>query len=146
MAFFSGPVRGGKILIRVAVLRPDAQSKNVLPQHAYAALVDTGAMSSCISPKVVESLGLVSEGLRTVRTASGKIDVRLYHVDLHILVGMLSGVEREGGGEVRYSVFSKTKLEVSEIAQPQSFDVLVGMDVLSECSLFVSGGQFTFCY
>lgn len=146
MAFFSGPVRGGQIFIRVAILRHDEQTETAPPQRAYAALVDTGASGSCISPKVIAELGLISEGKRAVMSATETVDANLYHIDLHIPVVMPSIKDAGDRGHVQYSVFSRTKLEVAEITPSNTFDVLLGMDILAQCSLFVSGGQFTFCY
>ena len=137
MPFFSGPITNRQILIGVAVTRPDEKGVQLgSPKHSYRAMVDTGATATCISPKVVANLQLLSEGKRLITSATQQTEVNQYHVNLHIPI--TSGIE--------ISILTKLELEVTEISQPKDYDVLLGMDLLERCSLFISGGQFTFCY
>lgn len=149
MAFFNGKIVDHQILIQVVVSRPDKE-RSIHAQHdVYDALVDTGATASCISPKVVKDLGLSSESKVPIVSATEATSLNLYHVDIHIPITKSRGMLRAEGPAKHHTqtnILSGRGLEVTEIAQPKNFDVLLGMDVLAECSLFISAGRFTFCY
>ena len=159
MPFFSQRIEGDQILIDVRILQPgdNIREKMDSVQHAFKALVDTGAMRTFISPRVVAKLGLMSEGKISVISATEKTAANLYHVDFHIPITKILDMTRVGNkikGRQQVSLHSFMGLEVGEFAQPPSenirYDVLLGMDVLMQCSLFISsnpaGPFITFCY
>lgn len=155
MPFFSQAIQGSQILINVAVLQPgdDIRKKYRSPKHAYKALVDTGATNTGISLKVAKNVGLLPQSKRTIITASQQVAVNVYNIDLHILIEKVVHVVPKGGKIAKpHSQFSvlSSRLQVTEFPQATNFDVILGMDVLSECSLFISGNNgapfVTFCY
>lgn len=83
--------------------------------HSYDAIWDTGAMSSCLSPKIAEEIGLFPIDTILIRGVGNNATIRrpVYLVDLKVSSGMvirgvkIIGVEIAGG------------------------DVLIGMDVIS---------------
>lgn len=152
MPFFNQKIEGSQIIIdNVAILQPgdDIRKRIRSPRHAYKALVDTGATNTCISPKVAENVGLLPQGKKPLTSATQQqVNVNVYDVALHIVIEKIVPVAPKGGMNKQRSQFSvlSSRLQVTEFAQPANFDVLLGMDVLSECVLFISGGQFTLCY
>ena len=106
----------------VAKLEPDMEFTT------FRALWDTGATCSAISARVVMLLGLMPVSKETVTHAGGQSVVDIYSVGIvlpnNILVPLVDVFEGD---------FS-------------SFDVLIGMDIISQCDFSVSnvGGKTTF--
>lgn len=75
-----GGVDNGRILLNVVVGLPDT-----LPTKAFRALIDTGASMSCVTPALVEHLGLrrVVEWDR-LEGVHGPGEVPIYHVFMGI--------------------------------------------------------------
>lgn len=89
----------------------------------FQALLDTGAQGTLISPKVVEQTGLKPISYTYIMPASGSpVRTRKYRTDVGLNIGE-SGTMRVRVGEM---------LEVAELPfQPDNFDVLLGMDYLT---------------
>ena len=106
----------------VAKIEPDMEYKT------FRALWDTGANCSAISTRVVMLLGLVPVSKESMTHAGGQSIVDIYSVGIvlpnNVLVPLVDVFESD---------FS-------------SFDVLIGMDIISQCDLSVSnlGGKTTF--
>ncbi|MCY4047591.1 MAG: retropepsin-like aspartic protease [Candidatus Dadabacteria bacterium] len=138
MPFFSGLISPRKqILIDVLLGRP-----SVAPNHksSYVALVDTGATITCISPKVIKNLKLTPVGKNPIQAATQKTNTNLYHVSFHIPIAQAQGKN------LKIHFHSNSNMQVAEIIQPPDYDVLLGMDVLETCSLFIASGRFTLGY
>lgn len=155
MPFFSRDIKGGQIIINVVVLQPGDNIQKMIhsPQHVYKALVDTGATNTCISQHVAKTVGLLPQSKKLVTSATQSVAVNSYDIDIHIPIErVLSSMSSDGIAQKRsqISVLSSINLQVTELMQQSGFDVLLGMDVLLECSLFISGNHgdpfITFCY
>ena len=98
----------------------------------YGALLDTGAQTTMISPRVVEEEGLEAIGLGSIVPVSGKpITTQKYRIPLSIPVGR--------GTEV---FVSGMELEVLLLPfQPDNFDILLGMDLLAAFHFTMYGGN-----
>ena len=109
----------------------------------FRALVDTGAQKTMISPDVVSRLGLNPIGKIPVRSAGGTVvhhDGYLFHVAFVVQNQPLSGTTR---GSVLYTL-GKPIWGPEIPATGGSFDVLMGMDVISSGSFKVEGdGTFS---
>ena len=47
---------------------------------------------------------------------------------------------------MKIDTHSISNMEVTEIMQPNNYDVLLGMDVIANCSLFIARDSFTLGY
>ena len=87
-----------------------------LPSNSYPALVDTGAMESCIDSKLAESLALpvVDQGL--VAGSSGRHNVNFHLAQIHIpslgvtIYGRFAGVHLLSGGQTHLALLGRTFL------------------------------------
>ena len=145
MPFFSGKFSNKQIVINVLVGLPYDDSKPPSPfpfmeNPSYKALIDTGATNTCISPKIIEDLSLIPEGKRPVLTATHETSANLFHVSFYIPIAA------QIGKDLRFDAHETSNVEVTEIMQPNNFDVLLGMDILASCSLFIAQNNFTLGY
>jgi hypothetical protein len=97
------------------------------------ALLDTGATATCISKKVVQSLGLSPIGMRNmVSTTHSSIPVNVYLVDLYLPFGTGYLIE---------------DIHVMEFVQEDKdhFQILLGRDIICRGVFTISfDGHFTF--
>ena len=98
-----------KIITPIKVLV--AVSENVPVQ--YAALWDTGATHSCITPKVIDKLDLKPSGLMKMGSVFDHKETKTYLVDLIL------------PNEVLF-----LKWRVAAIADRDDWDILIGMDII----------------
>jgi len=103
------------------------------PVTPFVALIDTGATVTCISPHVVQTVGLQPIGLRPMVSATQSIPVNVYLVDLLLTFG------NTGHGILSTQVMDF----VGDGASP--FQILVGRDLLCRGTFTLSfDGHFTF--
>ena len=145
MSFFSRTFDNRQIIIDVLIGHPHSAESFDLDDFLannppYKALIDTGATHTCISPNIAQKLALVPEGKKQVHSATHKTSVNLYHVSFFI------PITQQAGQEIRVDARAIFDLEVTEIIQPINYDVLLGMDVLADCSLFIAQNNFTLGY
>ena len=103
------------------------------PGQSYSALLDTGAQSTMVSPKVVKETGLQSIGYASIIPVSGKpIQTPKYRARLSIPITQGSA-----------TLLSGSELEVAKLPfQPANFDILLGMDFLMNFHFTMYGGSF----
>lgn len=93
------------------------------------ALIDTGATSSGIGPKIVEKLRLKSHQKKPLSVAT---ELRL--VDYYLFrIGFVDG-DAVSQNSLPY-IFTET--DGFSWLEQKSFDVILGMDVISQCDLHV---------
>lgn len=100
---------------------------------AFPALIDTGATVTCISPQVVQTVGLQPIGMIPMVSATQAVPVNTYLVDLALPFG--------GTG------FLMQGMQVMEFVTSSGspFQILVGRDILSRGTFTMSfDGHFTF--
>lgn len=123
-------------LITIGVL-PGGEIKpaNAASAPTFQALIDTGAQGTCISPLIVETLGLQPIGMRKMSTALGTQEaVSTYLVDLVLTFNT--------GAPWRY-LLPVTELRVDA---KHPFQALLGRDVLCLGTFVMSaGGHYTLC-
>jgi len=86
------------VLLNIVVLPPGLFSPGTpiaSPITSFSALIDTGASMTCISPQVVQAVGLQSMGMRQMVSATQTIPVNLYLVDLLLPFGS-AGLFQQG--------------------------------------------------
>lgn len=109
----------------------------------FPALIDTGASITMISPRVVSALGLEQVNARLIMGVHGRPASRpayLSHVAFYITV------EPKNSDMLRLQVYSKV-INGAELSEENTFDVLLGMDVLTTGDFHLSrDGTFSFSF
>ena len=101
---------------------PEQDTDNVICK----ALIDTGAMRTCISHRIANRLGLLPSGTMKVTAANGHTDV----VNTHIINMTL-------GGDIRFTMLKVPRLRMEDE------DMIIGMDILSNGDLLISNTEGT---
>ncbi len=105
------------------------QAGKQVPAFKAIALIDTGATATCISQEIVNRLKLIAHDIQTVHTAAGISQQLLYDIGVGLPI---------------------SQPNILSIQAPcadltgQSFEVLIGRDILSMCTLFYNGKDNTF--
>ena len=112
------------------------------PDHEhkyYPLLVDTGADVSCISPTIIDALGIAPTGKTTVITPNGPGPANQYLVDFGVSFGSGSGPM------MVYAVESVSVIEFN--GTQNNYQGLIGRDIICRGQLTVTGydKRFTFC-
>lgn len=93
----------------------------------YAALVDTGASTTCIARSVADALDLQPIGRVDMHTAAGLVSVNMY--DVH--VALLTGQERNPDNSITNQFVMLNNLRTLEFdAGDAPYRALIGRDVL----------------
>ena len=149
MPSFKGQVQNNRCIINVWITGADAKPHSIPidGKNTYKALIDTGAQSSCISQTVVAKLNFISYGKETIRSATDTKEVNQYRVTTHIPISKttLSKGRITQAAQTR-SVFSHTHSVIEIPNSDSGFDVILGMDVILHCDLFISHGEFVLAY
>lgn len=98
------------------------------------ALIDTGSDITCVTADVLRQLGLSSIAQTSTQTARGSVLVRLFEVGLSI----------PPSGNLPGPMLTRPDLLVMELIDPPAdVEVLIGLDILLDCRLFLDGpGQY----
>lgn len=99
-------------------------------------VIDTGSSITCIATDVLRRLSTPPVGRTRTRTAAGSARVRLFRVSLSI----------PPAGNLPGPMLTRPDLLVMELDDPPpDVEVLIGLDILLHCRLFLDGpgGQFT---
>jgi len=152
MPQITGSLFEGKPIVSVAVSEAIPAPLAVGPQQEspgfhlkeYRALLDTGADVTCVLPHVVKESFLVSRGLVTMTSGSGTYD----HMSYLIRIGIWceEAVEVAGELEIQKSLYQLPGEHIAaEIRTNSWFDLIIGMDIISQHELsFTKGGTFRF--
>jgi len=157
MPFVEGEHDGRQAITEVAIIdaaryKEHQQSKGRIFRGArrFRALIDTGATCTMITSRVVleAKLGFVNKKL--FRIADGIEDWRpayLFHVAFYG-ARLQDGDSEEDGISMVDTIYRCTKeINGGEIKDEDSFDVLLGMDVISTGTLTIHpAGKFRFEY
>lgn len=113
-----------------------AKGQPILPPVKANGLLDTGCNVTAVAAPVLQQLALPQATTGTTQTAGGTVNVQLYSVSLSIYAANQPGLP----------TLVYPTLLVSELTTTlTNVDVLVGLDVLLGCRLFLDGParQFT---
>ena len=121
-----------------------------LNSYRYKALIDTGAQSTCITKSMADSIGLISKGKSKMTSATEQTSsVNKYYIDLFIPLSIRQPTVKSGqpGFIENINLKGYPNLPVQEITiKPLNFDVLLGMDILSQCTLILTHGEYILNY
>jgi hypothetical protein len=111
-----------RITLPIIMLR--AEPIHDLDGYRGMALLDTGATTSGITPRVVDALGLLSFGKRPIGSAQGdgQADRYLFRVGLHPTSEVSTGFPFVFDAVMGFGLNDSFRL-----------DALLGMDILSQC-------------
>lgn len=137
MPTFTVPVEDNQFLLTVAVAVPERRATD---RRTCRALVDTGAHCSMVSANVVETLRVASTGIGGFMAANGQTQSTPVF-DLHIAVPV-TVTATAADGSTSETVFAGGRaLEVILLPfDPPDFDVLLGMDLLTEFHITMYNG------
>ena len=120
---FSNPyeltIRGPTISVEIGIdpdFQPGPGTRPALPQNLLTALVDNGALESCIDDALAIRLNLPIVSRRTVSGAGGTIDVNEYMAQIYApelnftILGSFVGVHLTAGGQRHYALIGRTFL------------------------------------
>lgn len=123
-------LEGRRYRLPIAVLRPGSVID--LTSFAAIALVDTGATTSGIGPRVIEDLGLHSYGKKLLRSASDEVFVSYFL----FRIGFYSDEQIASPAPPADDLpFTFEETDGFSWRRPADFDVILGMDVLSQCDV-----------
>ena len=116
-----------------------------LQNHMFQALVDTGAQITMISKRAADKVGLRPIGMTSIIGVGGVREHRNYL--FHVAFVLKRGEVSLGKMEVDIHMFGDV-IEGAELSsESEDFDILLGMDVLSKCSLAIEGnGTFSLSF
>ena len=139
MPTFSGQIKDNQIVLISAIsISGDSQSK----PNTYQSLLDTGAQATLVSKKVVTDVGLSAIGDSYITPVSGE-PIRTDKYMVRIDIPISSGVALPGGRVGTETVLRGRDIEVALLPyQPESYDVLLGMDFLSAFHFTMYGSIF----
>lgn len=97
-------------------------------------MLDTGSDISAVTADVIQKLGISSVAQASTHTAGGLASVRLFYVSLSI----------PPAGNLPGPMLTRSNLLVMELIDPPpDVEVLIGLDILLDCRLFLDGpGQY----
>lgn len=139
MPTYCGSIKKRQLLLDVIVSNPKTNKT-----RPYRALLDTGATISSISPKVLKELELSSDGWMPVEGVHGEKELPTCSVGLHVPITELSqGQQQPGQQELTTTSRGYSRMKVTIMGKKaNTFDVLVGMDLLEDFHLTVYKNQF----
>lgn len=105
------------------------QGKPILGCKAIA-LIDTGASSTCISDEIVGRLSLIPFDVQKIHTAGGISEQNLYDITIKL--------------PDKVTKLIPVQAPCADLSG-QPFQVLLGRDILSICTMFYNGADNSFC-
>lgn len=92
-------------------------------------IIDTGSDITGVKLPILQHLAIPTIRRATTKGIAGALSVNLYRISLHVV-----DVQN-----LNLPWLSQTSLVIMELAQDFPFDVLIGLDILLTCRMFVDG-------
>lgn len=119
------PTVQSRILVKVVVGTPDLDEPTKDAKTVIcSALIDTGAMRTCISSRIASYLSLVPTGTMRIEAANGHTDL----VNTHI-------INIDLGDDIRFEMIKVPRLNMTDE------DLIIGMDILCQGDYAVSNTE-----
>jgi hypothetical protein len=122
-------------IIEVVICPPQPISQQLqkqgkqVPVFKATAPIDTGATATCISDEIITKLGLISYDIQDVYTAAGPSQQMLYDIGVGLPISQPN--------------LLSVQAPCADLSG-QPFQVLIGRDILSMCTLFYNGKDNSF--
>lgn len=126
---FSGPVLEDIIVPPQRIADQLKKEGKPVPSIKALALIDTGASSTCISQNIADALTLIPFDSQKVHTAGGATEQLLYDVGVVLPISQPN--------------ILSVQAPCADL-KDQPYQVLLGRDVLSRCTLFYNGMDNSF--
>ena len=123
---------GSRLVVPAYPLYPPLTGTTFFEGIAGNALIDTGSTTTGVTAGIAQKLGLRSIGKRLISTVGGE-----KHIDRYIFRIGLDGRVADNDAPTFPYVFE----EVVGFELLDSFDVLLGMDILRQCELLIAPGN-----
>ena len=121
---FSNPytltLRGPSVAVEIGIdpaFQPGLGLRSLLPPNRFQALVDTGALESCIDDELAMRLNLPVLARRQVSGVGGTLDVNEYMAQIYVpelnftILGPFAGVHLAAGHQPHYALIGRTFLQ-----------------------------------
>ena len=135
-------------LVQLAIIKPSAEILSGTPDLQlvpitgalrsptfYNALIDTGATVTCISPRIVQEVGLQPTGKSMMTGSTGSSAVNTYQFG----VGFLTNPRQTPTGQVAGILDVRIVDGLEFAVQGAAFDILLGRDI-------ICAGQFSLSF
>lgn len=133
-------IENRRVLLPVYVLDP-TQPGGSLNHRRFDALVDTGATTSMVSPRVVQQLGIPIRGTDKFMPATGVPTETSLH---SVALAVPTSTEPDDSGDNTTLFSIRDGLVVLKMPKPLiGFDVVIGMDVLENFHTRMGNAVFT---
>lgn len=138
-------VSSGQVVIPVGVFKDDPSPADAArpPEiNRYNALVDTGATHTAVTPQLMKNLALEErDSGHTVQTPRDSEPQTCTECDIYLSIPVTPAAPNAAK-----KTLQKKWLTAFLIADQPVFDVLLGMDVIADCSFFCDGREFVLVY
>lgn len=132
MRYLRGQVRQNRIRIKVGIKAFNPATSPLEPQdlrfEEFTALVDTGALRTCVTQNVVDRLSLKRRG----RIEVGNVRNRAWHWTYLFHVAIWPDTE---DGSIAAAFGIGDEVEGIDVGDSRYYDVLLGMDILRRGTL-----------
>ena len=119
---------GRRIVLPVLILKPELEAG--FDSWRGLALVDTGATTSAVTPRVARKLDLRPIGKRPLGSAQGEGQAERFVVRV--------AIDLNSSGDTPSFPFVFDRIQGFELADAFTLDALLGMNILSQCDLTVA--------
>ncbi|MDR0675812.1 MAG: retroviral-like aspartic protease family protein [Elusimicrobiota bacterium] len=131
MPRFQLPIINNQLIADIFIINTKEIS---LKNQPVKALLDTGATQSCIVCNLARELNLQIIGKTEINTAAGITEANKYKLRIGMPFLMENNLRVEAPPEV----------EVTEIPEQPTFSVILGMDIIRQGILIISGKTYIF--
>jgi hypothetical protein len=150
MPLISGRHNRRQVVFEIAVVGVSRETEDYVTggltslsvlSETLKALVDTGATASSITPAAAQRLRLRPAGKRDIITGNGQRRSRFYEFQVALIGDQVHGASGAPSFYVLPEMISGNEFNADGL----SFDILLGMDVISQGDLIIRrDGSFTF--
>lgn len=150
MPSLRGKLDGGRIIVDVGVqpglsVVPGVSAQAsaiVLNIHPFRGLMDTGAQRTCITRSAAKSLALTPRGKLRIGNVS---DINT-HIAYSFAVGFWYEIDGGQTMNVAKNYYGFDPIMGADFKDNSDFDVLIGMDIISQGTLSTGRGQYEFTW
>lgn len=117
--------------------------QELLRKHSYTALIDTGSNVTCINKNVIKNLNLKIKAEKKIWGTTGEKMTNIYYIGIGIPLFI---TDKKNPKVLKYELQMYAKMEAPQFhVVNENFDVIIGMDIIMQCSLYITQNDYTFC-
>ena len=146
MPTFAVQVKNNQVLLQVHVTTVQAPQEGDHPWtapheggHTWTALLDTGAQCTFVSPRVIQQLDVPSTGIANFMPANGEpVETDVYRLSISVPISLGTADDPTAPTFSSGSVVDVMLLPFN----PEGYDVIFGMDLVSRYHITLHNGLF----